>query len=154
MSILRQELDSMVRVIYLLYIKDQTYREELIKASVEGRQWTLQGKKAKVTDREMVNLSQTLERGWTESVYRFGCAFIHLSSFHDYKDRDAMDMISVQDRRDIVAHVTQYHGAPRGEKFNDLIPILPMVFEKIASNLESYLSDLEKGKVHPIPFPF
>lgn len=144
MSILRQELDSMVRVIYLLHVKDIPYRNSLIKAAVEGQQWTEKGKKKKITDRDMVNLAQTLQ-GWTESVYRFGCAFIHLSSFHDYQDRDPMAMISEHERKDIIAHITAYHGAPHGEKFQDLLPLLPMVFDKISDNLEYYLGSLEKG---------
>jgi hypothetical protein len=91
-SILRQELDSMVRVVYLLTIPDMILRDELIKASVEGNQWeltTTKGKKRRVTDKEMVELANHLQ-GWTRSVYRFGCAFIHLSNFHDYQDRDPM----------------------------------------------------------------
>ena len=34
-AVLRQELDSMIRVIYLLSQSDMTYRDELIQASVE-----------------------------------------------------------------------------------------------------------------------
>jgi len=146
MSILRQELDSMVRVIYLLHIKDISHRHSLIRALVNGQQWTEKGKRKKITDRDMVDLAQTLQ-GWTESVYRFGCAFIHLSSFHDYQDRDPMDMISESERKDIITHITAYHTAPGGEKFQDLIPLLPMVFDKIASNLEVYLNDLENGVI-------
>lgn len=146
-SILRQELDSMVRVIYLLSVPDADYREELLKASVEGRQWTEKGGKKRITDREMVNLATKLQ-GWTESVYRFGCAFIHLSSFHDYKERDPMHMISADEKQAILKHMRHYHGGPiePDPKFDDLIPYLPQVFEKISSNLEHYVRDLENGK--------
>src|SRR5262249_40018997 len=85
-AILRQELHSMVRVIFLLSIGDRPYRQQLIDGSVNGEKWTVKGKKACITDREMVELAQTLQ-GWTQSVYKFGCAFIHLSSFHDYQHR-------------------------------------------------------------------
>jgi hypothetical protein len=36
-----------------------------------------------MTDREMIVIAHELQ-GWTQSVYKFGCAFIHLSSLHDY----------------------------------------------------------------------
>jgi hypothetical protein len=144
--ILRQELDSMVRVIYLLSITDQQRREELIESCVEGRQWTHSGSRRRITDREMVDLANDLQ-GWTESVYRFGCAFIHLSGFHDYNDREAMEMISEDERRAILEHMRHYHGGPSGARpsFRELVPYLPHVFDKVASNLECYVHDLEEG---------
>lgn len=95
----------------------------------------------------MVSLANKLE-GWAESVYRFGCAFIHLSSFHDYQERDPMDMVSDDEKKSILKHMRYYHGGPPDPNptFNDLIPFLPQVFEKIASNLEFYIGELEGGK--------
>lgn len=146
-SILRQELDSMIRVIFLLTIRDKMYRKELVKKSIEGRQWTAKDTEKKVTDRDMVDISNRLH-GWTRSVYKFGCAFVHLSSFHDYRDREPMDMISPEEKEDIVYYLRYYHGGPVTDDpgFNDLIPFLPHVFDKISSNLEAYLCDLEKKK--------
>ncbi len=146
-SILRQELDSMIRVIYLLSITDMAYRDKLIKASVEGNEWTEKGNKKRITDRKMVDLADKLQ-GWTESVYRFGCGFVHLSSFHDYKERDPIEMIPDKEKNAILKHMRYYHGGPSvtDPKFNDLIPYLPQVFEKIASNLEVYVKDLESRK--------
>ena len=46
-----------------------------------------------ITDKEMVELAQELQ-GWTESVYKFGCAFIHLSGLHDYNSRDPLSLVS------------------------------------------------------------
>jgi hypothetical protein len=42
-----------------------------------------------------------------------------------------------------------YHGGPAGPEFSfdDLVPYLPGVLEKISDNLECYLKDLEGGKV-------
>lgn len=73
-SILRQELDSMVRAIYLLSKNDLSERERLIQQTLNGEVWTVltvNGKHKKVTDREMVELSNQLQ-GWTLSVYKFG----------------------------------------------------------------------------------
>lgn len=144
-SVLRQELDSMVRVIYLL-AQGPDRRSELIEASVRGDKWSQDGSRARVTEREMVELSQTLQ-GWTQSVYKFGCAFIHLSCLHDYNDRDPLAQLPETERRDILEHCRHYHGGPHdgAERFDDLVSYLPRVLEKIASNLECYLGALESG---------
>mgnify|MGYP007043344335 CR=1 FL=1 len=146
-SVLRQELDSMVRVIYLL-AQSSERREQLIEASVRGEKWTQEGTRAKVTDRNMVELAQELQ-GWTQSVYKFGCAFIHLSSLHDYNDRDPLLQLSVDERRDILEHCRYYHGGPAtdAERFEELVPYLPRVLDKISGNLECYLETLEGGDV-------
>lgn len=146
-SVMRQELDSMVRVIYLL-TQGPERRELLIDASVRGEKWSREGSRAKVTDKEMVELAQTLQ-GWTQSVYKFGCAFIHLSGLHDYNDRDPLAQLPAEERRDILEHSRYYHGGPEpgAERFDDLVPYLPRALEKIAGNLECYLEALENGEV-------
>ena len=146
-SVLRQELDSMVRVIYLLTQKPER-RELLIEASVKGEKWLQESSRATVTDREMVDLAQALQ-GWTQSVYKFGCAFIHLSGLHDYNDRDPLAQLPSQERNDILEHCRHYHGGPSADEagFEALVPFLPRVLEKIAGNLECYLVALENGEV-------
>jgi hypothetical protein len=146
-SVLRQELDSMIRVIYLL-AQGTERRELLIDASVRGEKWAQEGSRAKVTDREMVELSQTLQ-GWTQSVYKFGCAFVHLSGLHDYNDRDPLEQLSTAEREDILEHCRYYHGGPDlgAEYFRDLVPYLPRILRKISENLEWYLAALERGEV-------
>ncbi len=144
-SILRQELDSLVRVVFLLSQRDRHHRKRLIDDSVAGRRWLRRGSLQPVTDREMVDLTNTLH-GWTKSVYAFGCAFIHLSSFHDYQDRDPLKQITVDERDAILAHLRYYHGGPSqvSPSFSDVVPLLPMVFMKIADNLECYVKELER----------
>lgn len=146
-SIVRQELDSMIRAVYLLSVVDMEYRDALLLASIENRPWkTKNGRR--ITDRMMVDLSQKLH-GWTKSVYTFGCAFVHLSSFHDHGHRDPIKAISPNERAAILRHMQYYHGGPVGPQFSfdDLVPYLPRVFEKISSNLECYLKDLEAAKL-------
>lgn len=147
-AVLRQELDSMVRVIYLL-TQSTERRALLVEASVRGEKWSQPNSRASVTDKEMVDLAQNLQ-GWTRSVYKFGCAFIHLSALHDYNDRDPLEQLPAQEREDILDHCRHYHGGPSGDapKFSDLVTYLPRVLEKIAGNLECYLEDLEKGHLH------
>jgi hypothetical protein len=144
-SILRQELDSLVRVVFLLAQQDRSYRQQLVRALVDGGKWTAKGSKRRITDREMVDLTNRLH-GWTKSVYEFGCAFVHLSSLHDYRSRDPLTQISAEERRAIIRHLRYYHGGPAAEAatFTDIVPLLPRVFEKIADNLECYVSSLER----------
>lgn len=144
-SILRQELDSLVRVVFLLSQADRKYRNRLVGDSVGGRRWLRCNSRQPVTDREMVELTDTLH-GWTKSVYAFGCAFIHLSSFHDHQVRDPMDQLVEEEQDAILAHLRYYHGGPHGPslRFSDIVPFLPAVFTKIADNLESYVKQLEQ----------
>lgn len=146
-SVLRQELDSMVRVIYLL-TQGLPRQELLIDASVRGEQWTQQASRAKVTDREMVDLANALQ-GWTRSVYKFGCAFIHLSNLHDYNDRDPLLQLPEDERNDVLEHCRFYHGGPSTdtETFDGLVPYLPLIFEKVSGNLEYYIEQLENDEV-------
>ena len=61
MSILRQELDSLIRVLYLLSISDLEERNRLMACTVNGNQWkisTPKGKLVKVTDAQMVEVSE------------------------------------------------------------------------------------------------
>lgn len=145
-SILRQELDSLVRVIFLLAQQDREYRNLLIEAAVEGKTWSASESRQRVTDREMVELANKLH-GWTRSVYRFGCAFIHLSNMHDYQSRDPLQQIPEDEREAILEHLRHYHGGPSQSQptFGDIGHFLPRVYEKIADNLECYLKSLENG---------
>jgi hypothetical protein len=143
-GILRQELDSMIRVIYLLSVSDRERRAGLISDAVHGRIWR-HPSAGRVTDREMLELAEHLH-GWARSVYRFGCAVIHLSSLHDYRERDPVLALSPGERDDLVHHLRAYHGGPQRDDvtFEDVVPYLPPAFEKVASNLEAYLEHLAR----------
>ena len=56
-SILRQELDSMVRVMFLLSISDLNLREHFINQTLEGIKWSYPNTKKVVTDKQMVDLA-------------------------------------------------------------------------------------------------
>lgn len=143
-SILRQELDSLVRVMYLLSVQDRARRSQLIADALGHPSWRNRNG-GRITDREMVDLAERLHN-WAGSVYRFGCAFIHLSSFHDYRHRDPLDHVSEDERRHIIEHMRYYHGGPHGDRpnFAQMVPYLPNVFAKIADNLECYVQQLER----------
>jgi hypothetical protein len=150
MSILRQELDSLIRVLYLLSIPDLTERGRLMACTVRGERWsvlTAKNKQAIVTDAMMVEVAEKFE-GWARSVYKFGCAFIHLSSFHGYSARNPLDSISADEKADILSHMRNYHGGPASDNptFHELASYFPRVFEKIKGNLECYLDSLAEGE--------
>jgi hypothetical protein len=142
-SVLRQELDSIIRVIYLI-AQPEPRRSQLIEASVNGEIWRQEHSRGRVTDKEMVELASTLE-GYCGSVYKFGCAFIHLSNMHDYNDRDPLVLISSEDREEILGYCRAYHGGPKGDNvsFQDLMPYIPKAFNKVSANLDCYLESLE-----------
>ena len=146
-SILRQELDSMVRVIYLLNIPEISKRELLIKKTLNGEKWTFinhNNKVQNITDRDMVNIASELW-GWTQNVYKFGCAFIHLSKFHNYLTEDPFMALSDTEKEDITNQLNNYHFANlnQNSSLNDIIPYLPMVMEKIVANFECNIRSLE-----------
>ncbi len=150
-SILRQELDSMVRVIWLLALESMSERKRLILATLSGQKWkrmTPSGKEVNITDRDMVELAQALQ-GWSKSVYKFGCAFIHLSDFHEHSVQDPFRKLPQAEKDAILSHMRAYHGGPI-ENDPDLLAIalfIPQIFDKIAGNLECYLEHLEKGEM-------
>jgi hypothetical protein len=143
MGVLRQELDSMVRCIFLLSVTDRQYRQRLLEDSVSGKSWRTEDGKRKVTDREMVDLSGKLH-GWTQNVYAFGCGFIHLSAFHD-PNRDPFDSLTPENRKVIAHYLRYYHGVTidRTTTFREIEMVLPAVFDKISSNLECCIRDIE-----------
>ncbi|HYA43660.1 MAG TPA: hypothetical protein VEF34_20340 [Syntrophobacteraceae bacterium] len=149
-SILRQELDSMIRVIYLLAVTDLTERQRLIDSTLQGKKWksqTSNGKWRDVTDRDMVDLAQHLQ-GWTQSVYKFGCSFVHLSDFHNHITQNPFDKLMDSEKQDILNHMRYYYGGPSHNvpDMSELSFYVPQIFEKISSNLECYLKDLEHNK--------
>ena len=138
-SVLRQELDSMVRVIYLLSCSEKD-RLSLIQKMLRGRNWN-------VRDRTMVDYSNQYW-GWTKFVYKFGCAFIHLSQFHEYLTENPFSKITEQDKVTIKLYLNQYHNFPLESDLNTLTlkPYLIPIFEKISDNMLHYLEDLESGR--------
>jgi len=140
-SILRQELDSMVRVIF---ISNQSVedRKNLVSLTLSNQKWKI--KNRNITDKEMVELSKSL-RGWVSYVYNFGCAFIHLSSCHNYEQDDPFLTLNECDKRNISLYMKQYHFYQGGLTFEKIANYLPDVFNKIKSNLWLYLKDLEQN---------
>jgi hypothetical protein len=135
--ILRMELDSFVRAVYLNNKCDQARRAELLTRA------TTPGLKFNVTDREMVDFAEGMT-GWSRRVYDYGNAFVHLSSQHDYGASDPFQSLDVDERIAIVSYLQHYHAgaAAINSTFEEIADYIPKVFNKIADNLKLELDNL------------
>ncbi len=145
-GLLRQELDSLIRISYLwLPETPVAVANSLIEKSVRGEIWKVvnhNGKEVKLSDRDMLNLANHLG-GWEQYIYSFGCKLIHLSDYHLYWDSDPFDSISQSDKEMIVSYLKSYHQYPKSDiDFHDLIDYLPKIMEKLSSNVAFYIEEL------------
>ena len=129
-------------------------REAYASATLSGSQWTAttpNGKQRKISDKEMVDLAQTLH-GWAQSVYKFGCAFVHLSNFHNHLSSNPFKSLPQIEREDILTHMRAYHGGPAEDdpSMEVIASYVPRVFEKISSNLLYWVEQLEQGRTDPL----
>jgi hypothetical protein len=148
LSLVRQELDSMIRVIFLLGLS-KPERSRLIRASLRGIQWTRPSKtnpakNVRITDREMADYAQNHHR-WVQQVYRYGCNLIHLSDWHGYEQHDPTKNMTEIERNDVRAAMEQARGRHLEPiSFCSLLEHAPYAIKKIAGNLECYVKDLER----------
>jgi len=146
LSILRQELDSFVRILYLGRVQNIVERERLMKQTINGERWerlTSNGKWRLINDKEMVDKASEL-KGYVEYVYKFGCAFIHLSNFHNYKTVNPFDKLNLKEKYDIKRYLNQYHGQSTDENLtvDYLNALLPEIFKKVSSNMHCYFDSI------------
>lgn len=149
-SILRQELDSMVRVLFLLSQEQET-RQLLIQQTLDNEKWHIGRKQIK--DFELINNILKLH-GWARNVYMFGCSFIHLSVFHYYSEQDPFETLSIEELKVIKNFMVQYHSFPQYNQINfvTMKPYILDIFDKINSNLHCSLENLEKNPIDTFVF--
>jgi hypothetical protein len=145
LSILRQELDSAVRVLYLLN-KRQPERDHLIGLTLNNQKWFIlgpDGKKQLIVDKTILDFADSLE-GWERSVHEFGYSFIHVSNNYNYLLKDPVAGLKGVEKERIGNHIRAYHrpDLPADYTLSDIIPILPAILDKLSGNLESYISRL------------
>lgn len=76
-----------------------------------------------------------------EYIYRMGCFFIHLSNFHSYKSDNPFNAIAELDKINIIRFIKSKHGYEMDtsnldiNKLETIIPFLPLIMNKINSNL-------------------
>jgi len=145
-GLLRQELDSLIRISYLWQPETPVVvAQSLIEKSARGELWKVvnhNGKEVKVTDRDMLNLASHLG-GWEQTIYSFGCKLIHLSDHHLYLDKDPFDTISNTEKEDIIGYLSAYHEYSKSNIcFTDLVEYLPKIMGKLADNVRFYIDEL------------
>lgn len=146
-GLLRQELDTLIRLCYLW--QPTTSDEEaarLMSLTLEGQEWKILGPKGKLerlTDRRMVDLASHLG-GWEQLIYKFGCKLIHLSDAHLYETEDPVALLPVEDRTALVGYLSSYHGyAGSTSSIQQVISYLPQIMQKLQSNIGFYIAELE-----------
>lgn len=149
-SILREELDSFIRVIYLGK-SDMPERMRLITQFLEGNEMKIEnnkGKMCRLTDRKMVDIADE-SFGYVDYVYRFGCSFIHLSTSHDYRNQDPFDRLVYSDKKNIIDYLNSYHGYPLTSDLtiDNFQPYILKVFNKISSNMLNHLKELTEDRI-------
>lgn len=149
-SVLRQELDSLVRAVFLLSTDINT-RQHFISQTFQNAKWTLPNSRTLVTDRNMVDLTDRLH-GWTNSVYKLGCAFIHLSPMADYKNTNPFQQLNQTEINNIRQHLHNYHGFQLSDTLNmdTVSPYLLRVLDKVSGNLQCYIGYLENNRVESL----
>jgi len=142
-GIVRQELDSLLRVSYLVERNGWSFSEyafDLVKNSVESGEWKYINKNNKftrITDREMLEGG-----GWEAVVYDFGCGLIHLSDKHLYKDSPKLN-ISQNEKEKIISYMARYHDFNKTDvDMDDIVEYLPRIYKKVYDNIEFYLEEL------------
>ncbi len=150
-SVLRQELDSFIRIIYLGRIGDFNERERLMKQTLLGEKWSVLTSKNKwktITDKDMVDISNQLF-GYVEYVYRFGCAFIHLSNSHNYTTINPFNTLSEIEQLDVKHYLNQYHGFSEDNDLTveNIADLIPNIFEKISGNMACYFDEILNNKM-------
>jgi len=145
-SVLRQELDTFIRIIYLGRTTDLAERKRLMQMTLDGEKWKVlnsNNKLVNVTDRNMVDLSSEV-KGYVGYVYKFGCSFVHLSDYHNYEENNPFEKLPYNEQLDIITYLHQYHRYPRDSKLTitNVTNYLPKIFDKISSNMLYYNEQL------------
>ncbi len=146
-SVLRMELDSMIRVIWLLRHPDT--REQILASCVAGEGFKVG--RTPIRDGAMAADAANVN-DWVQSVYRFGNTFVHLTNAHDYAVLDPFQ--AYEHRGEVIEFLNHYHrdkvpGGPVDDSFTlrDLAAYAPYVLEKITSNLDIHVRDLRGQSV-------
>ena len=133
---IRMELDSLIRL-FDYKGADDSRKEQLLDEFFKGRSWS------KLEWKLVESMSSTI--GWTEHIYKFCCAFVHLSPYHDWATNDNIPNLTRKRRRLIVQELRNQQNDTWGYDttlsieedftFSDLILFAPHIFKKLRGNL-------------------
>jgi hypothetical protein len=145
-SILRQEVDTFIRIIYLGRLNSVQERERLISLTFNDEKWntlTVNSKMKIITDKDMVDIASEV-KGYVQYLYKFGCGFIHLSNFHNYQNENPFGKLKLNEQIDIKFYLHQYHGFPieNNLTIESIENLIPKIFDKISQNMLYYNEQL------------
>jgi hypothetical protein len=84
-SIMCQELDQIIRLLFLLN-SSSNEKKQFINSSINNHKWYIVNslnKKENITDEMLLKFTETLN-GWDKSIYEFGFSFKSLSNNFNY----------------------------------------------------------------------
>jgi|SRR5208282_4151651 len=141
-SIMCQELDQLIRLLFLLN-SNSDEKKQFMYSAINSQRWYIinnENKKEYVTDETLLKFAETLN-DWDRSIYEFGFSFNDLSTNFNYGSRDPIKSMNERNRKKLYNYVKEYHvrDFPASFSLDDLIPVLPMIIEEISSKLNKYL---------------
>ena len=145
-SILRQEVDTFIRIIYLGRLNSVQERERLINLTFNDEKWntlTVNSNMKIITDKDMVDIASEV-KGYVQYLYKFGCGFIHLSNFHNYQNENPFKKLKLNEQIDIKFYLHQYHGfsIENNLTIESIENLIPKIFDKISQNMLYYNEQL------------
>jgi hypothetical protein len=146
-DILQQDIDSLLRVSYLLTIGDRSERSALMEAMLKGEEWKT-GKK-NITGSDMAAVVLHFNK-WIAEVFDFGNLFTKITDHHDYKSADPLANLTSIQKTTLRYYLSTYHQFPydMAMNFSNVLSYLPKVSTKVITNLKRNLVDLENNKQH------
>jgi hypothetical protein len=144
-SIMCQELDQIIRLLFLLNSTPNN-KKQFISSSINDQKWHTVGldhKKMYVTDEMLLQFSESLT-GWDKSIYEFGFSFKSLSNNFNYGSRDPIKSMNEIERNRLYNYIQEYHvkDFPKEFSLDDLKPVLPMILKLISNNLNNYMEKI------------
>jgi hypothetical protein len=144
-SIMCQELDQMIAILFLLN-RNEAERKHLLNLSANSHRWYFQNnedKKQYITEKDLFSFADTLE-GWDKDIYEFGLSFNKLSINYNYLMKDPIIGMNDSDKKKIFTYINKYHDTnfPLKFKLMELVPLLEEVFYRITENIGIYLEKL------------
>jgi hypothetical protein len=144
-SIMRQELDQVIKLLFLLN-SNKNDQKQFIESSINNHKWFIvnsENKKEIITEDILATYSETLD-GWDKSVYEFGLAFGSLANTYNYGTKDPIKSMGENDKEKIYKYISEYHNSnfPKDYDLSKLILELPTILNKISINLQKYMDRL------------
>ena len=140
-SILCQELDQYIRLLYLLK-QPKNIRDQLINNSINNQKWYyLDGynKKVSISEQDIEDFAKGLN-GWEANIFEFRNVFYKITINFNYILRDPIKGLNDTEKDLIYKYIKEYHDSEFKNEYtiNDLVPLLPKIFLKISDSIKGY----------------